>query len=108
LTSETNLMPNYSISLTKDPYKWMHSRTAFTVYGSHNVEYLKKKIGHTFWRKKESGKYRYIYILTDKKAKKEIMKTLKMKIYPYPKGCKYTELIEEITVEHKVENQFFG
>jgi hypothetical protein len=107
LNSETNLMPNFSISLTKDPYDWTHSRTAFSLYGSHNVEHLKKKIGHTFWRKKESGKYRYIYILGDKRTKREIMKTLKMESKPYPKNCKYEENIEEIRVDHRVENQFF-
>ena len=86
LNSDINLMPNFSISLICFPYKWIHSRTVFSRYGSHNITHLKKKIGHTFWRKKEAGKLRYIYIISDKKTKKEIMKTLKMKILPYPKS----------------------
>jgi hypothetical protein len=107
LNSETNLMPNFSISLTNNPYKWMHSRTAFSTYGSHNVEHLKKRIGHTFWRKKESGKYRYVYILSDKKTKKQIMKTFKMAIKPYPKNCNYVDEIQEIAVTASVEKPFF-
>ena len=108
LNSDTNLMPNFSISLTKDPYKWLHSRTVFSLYGSHNIEHLKKKIGKTFWRKKEAGKLRYIYIISDKKQRKEILKTLKMKILPYPKNCEYNENIEEYTTDSLVKNQFFG
>jgi len=72
LNSDTNLMPNFSISLVGPPYKWMHSRTAFSKYGSHNIEHLKKCIRHTFYRKLESGKLRYIYIIANKKIKKEI------------------------------------
>ena len=108
LNSDTNLMPNFSVSLTENPYKWIHSRTVFSTYGSHNIEHLKKKIGHTFWRKKEAGKLRYIYILSDKKVKKEILKTFKMKILPYPKNCEYNENIEKFTVEAPIENPFFG
>ena len=110
LNSDTNLMPNFSISLTGPPnYKWMHSRTVSSNYGSHNVFHLKKKLGKTFWRKKEAGKLRYIYIISDKKTKKEIMKTLKMKILPYPKNCNYEENIEKIEVSDNLnENVFFG
>lgn len=116
LNSDTNLMANYSISLTGPPhddYKWLHSRTVSCRMGSHNVEYLKKKIGHTFWRKKEAGKFRYIYMLSDKKTKRKILKTLKMKILPYPKNCNYKEDIEKIEVNNSgsnntpLENQFF-
>ena len=108
LNSDTNLMPNFSISLTENPYKWIHSRTVFSTYGSHNIEHLKKTIGRTFWRKKEAGKLRYIYIIADKKTKKEILKAFKMKILPYPKDCKYDENIEKYEIESSTENQFFG
>jgi len=107
LNSDTNLMPNFSISLIGPPYKWIHSRSVFSKYGSHNISYLKKKIGHTFWRKKEAGKFRYVYIISDKKMKKEIMKTLKMRILPYPKICNYKENIEKIEVKDETENKFF-
>lgn len=108
LNSDTNLMPNFSVSLSDNPYKWMHSRTVFSTYGSHNINHLKKKIGHTFWRKKEAGKLRYIYIISNKKQKKEILKTLKMKILSYPTKSDYIENIEKIIVETTTENRFFG
>jgi hypothetical protein len=109
LNSDTNLMPNFSISLTENPYKWIHSRSVFSTYGSHNIEHLKKTIGHTFWRKKEAGKLRYIYIISDKKTRKNILKTLKMKILPYPKNSNYNEEIEKIEVVGNFNgNCFFG
>ena len=42
---DIQLMPNYSVSLG-EPHKWIHSRTVFSRYGSHNVEHLKNEIGH--------------------------------------------------------------
>ena len=66
------LMPNYAIRLTENG-KWMHSRNVTTKFGSHNLEKLKKKIGHTFWRKEEPEKHRYLYLLCCKKDKKKIM-----------------------------------
>jgi len=108
LNSITNLMPNYSISLKGPPnYDWLHSRTVFSMFGSHNVNHLKEKIGHTFYRKKESGKYKYIYILCDKIEKKKILNTLKPKVFSYPKKHEYTEEIEEIKIETIKENTFF-
>lgn len=101
------LMPNFSISLVGPPYKWIHSRTINSMYGSHNVEYLKKKIGHTFWRKKESSKHRYFYILTNKIEKKKILASLKHPCLPYPKNTTFIEEIEEIKVETVGENKFF-
>lgn len=101
------LMPNYSVSLVGPPYKWIHSRTVQSTYGSHNVDHLKKKIGHTFWRKKESTKHRYFYILTNKVEKKKILANLKHPVQPYPKGTKFEEEIEEVKVETMKENLFF-
>jgi hypothetical protein len=105
--SDIALMPNFSISVIGPPYKWIHSRTAFSTYGSHNVEYLKRKIGHTFWRKKEAKKHRYICLLGNKLQKKKILANLKHRFLPYPKGTEYVEQIEEIRVDSVLENQFF-
>jgi len=102
------LMPNYSVSLTGPPYKWIHSRTISSTYGSHNVEYLKKKIGHTFWRKKESSKHRYIYLIGNKRDNRKILKNLKHPFLPYPKDSNYKDDIEKIVVDTPIENQFFG
>jgi hypothetical protein len=102
------LMPNFSVSLVGPPnYEWIHSRTVQSTYGSHNIEYLKKKIGHTFWRKKESTKHRYFYVLTNKIEKKKILAALKHPCLPYPDDTKFEEEIEEIKVETVRENPFF-
>jgi hypothetical protein len=106
--SSLALMPNFSISLKGPPYQWMHSRTVSSTYGSHNVEYLKKKIGHTFWRKKESTKHRYVYLLGNKKEKRFIIANLKHPFKTsYPKANNYKDEIEEITMTNAIENQFF-
>ena len=103
------LMPNFSISLKKDPYEWIHSRTVFSKYGSHNVEKLKKAVGTTFYRKKESGKHRYFWILSNKPGRKKIIKTLKHPTKPYPKKSDYIEVpVEEYIIELKDNtNTFF-
>lgn len=106
--SSLALMPNHSISLVGPPYQWIHSRTVSATYGSHNVEHLKKKIGKTFWRKKESSKHRYVYLMGNKKQKKEILTNLKHPFLPYPKNTSHKDEIEEITVATLSENQFFG
>ena len=101
------LMGNYGVKLSEDG-DWMHSRTVFAKYGSHNLEHLKKKIGHTFWRKNETMKHRYLYFLCSKKDKKKFMKTLKHPPLPYIKldeGYK-GEQIEKIVVEEK-EDKFY-
>jgi len=102
------LMPNYSVSLVGPPHKWIHSRTISATYGSHNVEHLKKKIGHTFWRKKESSKHRYFCLLGNKIEKKKILANLKHPYLPYPKETDHKDEIEEIKVESSVENPFFS
>ena len=82
--SSVALMPNYSVSLTGPPnYKWMHSRTVSSMWGSHNVEHLKKAIGKTFYRKRESNKHRYIIFLCDKRLKKNLIRVGKV----YLKRC---------------------
>lgn len=87
---DIQLMPNYSVSLSDSPYSWIHSRTVFSKWGSHNVEHLKKEIGKQnkscFWRKKEAPKHRYIQILGQNKSeKRKLSKMLKHKTSPYPK-----------------------
>ncbi len=106
--SSVALMPNYSVSLTGPPdYKWMHSRTVSSTYGSHNVEHLKKRIGKTFYRKKESNKHRYILFICNKGLKRKLVKSLKHPILPYPKSSTHKDEIEEILCENKMNNSFF-
>jgi hypothetical protein len=106
--SSLALMPNWSVSLVGSPYVWMHSRSVTSTYGSHNVEHLKKRIGHTFWRKKESTKHRYICLLGNKLEKKKILANLKHPFLPYPKNTHHVDEIQEIVVSDPTENQFFG
>ena len=96
-----NLMPNHSISLT-NPYEWIHSRTVSATWGSHNVEKLKAAIGHTFWRRKEPEKHRYIYFIGNRKENKKFMKNLKYESKPYPTDPEqYVPPVEEIEVDTK-------
>lgn len=89
ISSQLALMPNYGISLTKDPYNWIHSRTVFNNWGSGNLEHLKREIGKQgykeFWRRREPEKHRYIQIIAqNKKEKRDLLKRMKQKEYPYP------------------------
>lgn len=96
------LMPNWSISLTgPTEYEWIHSRTVSEKFGSSNIEHLQKVIGKTFWRKRESKKNRYVYILERGAARKKLITSLKHKTYPYPRVNNYVEFIEEIAVVEK-------
>ena len=45
--NDMRLMGNYGVKLSEDG-DWMHSRTVFAKYGSHNLEHLKKKIDTLF------------------------------------------------------------
>jgi hypothetical protein len=86
-------MPNYGISLTKDPYDWIHSRTVYSMWGSGNLEHLRREIGKQgykeFWRREEPPKHRYIQVIVgDKKEKKAILKSLKHEVRDYPKNAK--------------------
>jgi hypothetical protein len=100
-SSDIALMPNWSISLFKDPYKWIHSRTVSSKWGSNNLDHLKREIGKEgyskFWRRQEYVKHRYIQILSrDKKEKRDLLKRLKHEIKPYPKvAALYDTDIEE-------------
>ena len=97
---DIQLMPNYSVSLG-EPHKWIHSRTVFSRYGSHNVEHLKNEIGHTFYRKREAPKHRYLYFLGSSRENKKMRKQLKHDCKAYPKNKE--EFIPPIE-KHEVEN----
>lgn len=101
LNTDMNLMPNWSISIQENPYKWIHSRTVFSKWGSHNLEHLKTEVGKdgymAFWRMQESGKHRYIQILgKDKRERKTMIANLKHPSKPYPKNVR--EYAPEVTM----------
>ena len=93
MNTDIALMPNYGISLSNDPYKWIHSRTVFSMWGSGNLEHLRREIGKQgykqFWRREEPPKHRYIQVLgADKKEKRQLLKTLKHDPKNYPKDTR--------------------
>ena len=95
-------MDNYGIKLEPDG-KWIHSRTVFEMFGSGKLEHLKSRIGHTFWRRKEPEKHRYIYFIGNRKENKKFMKNLKYESKPYPTDAEqYVSPVEEIKVESKL------
>ena len=94
------LMPNYSVSLEGPPnYNWIHSRSVYSRWKTHNVDKLKERIGKTFWRKRESGKHRYIKFISHKIENKKLVKSLKHKVLPYIKGTMFKEVVTEHSVE---------
>lgn len=100
LSTDIALMPNYEVSLKPEPFDWIHSRTVYSLYGSTNLEHLKKEIGKQgydkFYRKRESGKHRYIQIIAQNKTeKRNLKKRLKHAVKPYPKKNSGGELIVE-------------
>lgn len=101
-------MPNYSISLKGPPnYEWIHSRTVSSRWGSVNLDKLKKSIGKSFWRKKESFKHRYVKFISNNRDNKILKKSLKHPILPYPKDDLFESEIEEIKIENTSELSFF-
>jgi hypothetical protein len=90
ISSQIALMPNFGISLQKDPHKWIHSRTVFSMWGSSNLEHLKREIGKDgykeFWRRREPEKHRYIQILAqNKRERRDLLKNMIQQELPYPK-----------------------
>lgn len=97
----TKLMPDYSIKLEENG-TWIHSRTVSAKFGNKSIDSLAKTIGHTFWRKEETSKHRYIYFLCDKKEKKRMMTQLKIPIVGYKDIKEYIQLIQKIYVNNGV------
>lgn len=104
--SSVGFMPNYSVSLTgpEEGYKWIHSRTVFARYGSHNAEHVKSKVRQTFWRKKESNKHRYVYILPKGKERNVLIKSLKHPALSYPKKHEHKDEIVKYEWSEKDES----
>lgn len=64
-----------------------HRRDLYDKYGTSSIKKLKEILGNRIQIGKKNQKYKYIYILSNKRERKEIMKKLKVKIIKdYPKG----------------------
>ena len=100
------ILPNHSVSLVGPPnYDWIHSRSVYSRWKTHSVDKLKERIGKTFWRKRESGKHRYIKFISNKIENKKLTKSLKHKTLPYLKSTFFKEEVQEIVVTST--NEFF-
>ena len=66
----------------------MHSRTLMDEFAftENRIEKLKEKYGDQLYQVRREAKYRYVYILANKKLKKEIMKNKLFQCRSYPKG----------------------
>ena len=94
----TKIMPDYSIRLFEDS-EWIHSRTAGAKFGHKAIPSLAQKIGHTFWRKEETSKHRYIYFLCGKREKRALISDIKIPILSYASMQSYTQLIQKVHVK---------
>lgn len=95
----TKLMPDFSLKL-EEHGMWMHSRTVSSKFGNKSIDNLAKKIGHTFWRKEETAKHRYIYFLCDKREKKRMLHNLKIPVIAYKDIKEHVQLIQKIHVNN--------
>ena len=66
----------------------IHSRTLMDEFAftENRIEKLKEKYGDLLYQVKREPKYRYVYIVADKRLKKEIMMNKQFEEKPYPKG----------------------
>ncbi|NBN88457.1 MAG: hypothetical protein EBV32_05160 [Proteobacteria bacterium] len=66
----------------------LHSRTLMDEFPfqKDRIKKLKEKYKDNLYQVKREPKYRYVYVLADKKKRKEIMNNKKFNIQTYPKG----------------------
>ncbi len=66
----------------------IHSRTLMDEFAftEDRIEKLKEKYGDQLYQVRREPKYRYVYVLTNKKLKKQIMNNKLFESKPYPKG----------------------
>lgn len=66
----------------------IHSRTLMDQFSFQpdRVKKLKEKYGDDLYQVKREAKYRYVYVLADKRKKNEMLSKKLFKIEPYPKG----------------------
>jgi hypothetical protein len=69
-------------------FEHLHSRTLMDEFSFQpdRVKKLKEKHGDNLYQVKREPKYRYVYVLADKKEKNKIMSKKLFEVNPYPKG----------------------
>ena len=100
---QRNIKTNTSFSFKwEEDGKWQHERTIAPYYNTISPAKIQTIITKPFWVRVEPHKHRYIYILgKDKKDRKQLLKSLKHPVYPYPKLLK--EYKEEIIKFEPIE-----
>jgi len=94
-------------SLTKDPYVWVHPRSMHAKFGACGVDGLKEALDKPFYMKKSPPKFRYVYLLTDKRESKILKSKFVYQQSPYPKEHDYVEkVIEMVPNEEKKFSKF--
>lgn len=63
--------------------KWIHPRTMYSKYGTLNPKVISEMLGHEVKRRVIPHKHRYIYILGDRRKKRETQKMLKVDTLSY-------------------------
>jgi len=66
----------------------LHSRTLMDEFSfqDNRIEKLKEKYGDQLYQVKREPKYRYVYVIANKRDKKEMMKNKLFEVKEYPKG----------------------
>ena len=65
---------------------WVHPRSIFATYGTTSTAEVSEKLGYEVETRVCQHKYRYIYLLGDKRQRRAIRKKLKVESLPYPKA----------------------
>ena len=55
-------------------------------FEKNRIEKLKEKYGDKLYQVKREPKYRYVYVIANKRKKKEIMNHKRFNVLKYPKG----------------------
>lgn len=73
--------------------EWQHGRTIFPYYKTNNPEKMRELVKEPFWIKQELRKHRYVYLICNRKDKRNIIKNLKYPQLSYPKQNEQKEII---------------
>lgn len=92
------VMVDFSLKLYEQD-EWIHSRTVGSMFQHRNIDHLAERIGHSFWRKEELPKHRYIYFLGSKRERKKFLKDVKIPLMPYSDIQTFTPLIQHVIVQ---------
>lgn len=91
-----NTSNSHHFMVSFDQKNWLHPRNLVTKYGTEKWSELINILPKPFYKKLCPRKYRYIYILSNKKERGLLLKSLKHPISPYPKNVSCDESIIKV------------